>query len=274
MFVSSSAVRRIERAEAEMMRSMVEAVIASGRAPDAFARALGGGVATYLRPGSPMNKIIGAGLDAAIDEGALADVEVTLRAHGEPPRVELATLAHPDAGVALTARGYRLLGFENVLARSLSAAPSSRGSAVRVERVTAANVAAWKQTSVDATAVSDETGVPVDHFSLDAIVAVFDDVVQDRSFLRYLAFADGALAGAASMRLHDGVALFTGSATLVEHRRHGVQAALIAARLDEARARDAELAVITTAPGSLSQANVMKHGFSLAYARAILAAPG
>lgn len=66
------------------------------------------------------------------------------------------------------------------------------------------------------------------------------------------------------MRLHDGVALFTGSATLLEHRRRGVQAALIAARLDEARTRGAELAMITTAPGSLSQANVMKHGFSLA----------
>ena len=34
--------------------------------------------------------------------------------------------------------------------------------------------------------------------------------------------------------------------------------------------RLAELAVITTAPGSQSQDNVMKHGFALGYARAIL----
>ena len=49
-----------------------------------------------------------------------------------------------------------------------------------------------------------------------------------------------------------------------------MQAALIAARLADARARGAELAVITTAPGSQSQANVTRRGFALAYARAIL----
>lgn len=59
------------------------------------------------------------------------------------------------------------------------------------------------------------------------------------------------------------------------HRRHGVQAALLAGRLDEARALGATLAIVTTAPGTQSQANVMKLGFSLIYARAVLAlAPG
>jgi hypothetical protein len=47
-----------------------------------------------------------------------------------------------------------------------------------------------------------------------------------------------------------------------------VQGALGAARL--AQAHGAELAVITTAPGWQSQANVMKRGFALVYARGIL----
>jgi ribosomal protein S18 acetylase RimI-like enzyme len=72
------------------------------------------------------------------------------------------------------------------------------------------------------------------------------------------------------LRNHDGVASLTGSATLVDQRRRGVQAALIGARLREARARGAELATMVTAPGSQSQANVMKHGFALGYARAVL----
>ena len=100
------------------------------------------------------------------------------------------------------------------------------------------------------------------------MAAAIDDSIEAGDFERYLAYLDGTLAGAASMRLERGVALLTGSATLPAQRRRGVQAALIAARLADARARGAELAVIT--PGSQSQANVMKHGFALVYARAIL----
>src|SRR5215475_15334597 len=66
------------------------------------------------------------------------------------------------------------------------------------------------------------------------------------------------------------VAQLTGSATLPAFRRRGVQAALIAARLGHACERGADLAAVTTAPGSQSQANVMKHGFLLGYARVIL----
>jgi hypothetical protein len=270
MFVSTTTAQRIERAEADTTRAMTEALIASGRAPGAFVRALGAGVAAWVRPGSPMNKVIGAGVEAPLDEAALAAVEEALRAHDEPVRVELATLAVPESGSSLTARGYRLLGFENVLVRPLSAPGPARAPDVRIERVTAETAGRWKETLVDGFACSDETGVPVDQLSRDAIAAVIDDVLQTRDFDRYLAFAGGALAGAASMRVHDGVALLTGSATLAALRRRGVQAALIAARLEDAAARGAELSVITTAPGSQSQANVMKHGFTLAYARAIL----
>jgi GNAT superfamily N-acetyltransferase len=136
--------------------------------------------------------------------------------------------------------------------------------------MTAATVESWKATLVDGFAASDDSGVPVDAPTREVIAIVIEDMIVAAGFDRYLAYVDGALAGAASMRVHEGVALLTGSSTLPEARRRGVQAALIAARLADARARGAELAVITTAPGSQSQANVTKRGFALAYARAIL----
>jgi GNAT superfamily N-acetyltransferase len=269
MFASLETARRIERAEAATTRAMADALIASGRAPGAFVHDVGGGVAAYVRAGSPINKVIGAGLDAAIDDAALAVVEQAMRAHDEPVRVELATLATPATGEQLTARGYRLLGFENVLALPLSAIAPTTG-AIRIERMTAATTDHWKDTLVDGFACSDDSGVLVDHFGRDAIAAVIDDVLATRDFDRYLAYRGDSMAGAASMRVHDGVALLTGSATLPQHRRGGVQSALIAARLADAHARGAELAVITTAPGSQSQANVTRRGFALVYARAIL----
>jgi hypothetical protein len=272
MFVNTGTALRIERAEAEMTRATVSAIAGSGRAQAAFARALDDGVAGFVRVGSPMNKIIGAGFAAPIDEGALAEVEETLRVHGEPVRIELATLAAPQSGARLTERGYRLLGFENVLARPLSSAPAPPAD-VRIERATAATAKSWKETLVEGFACSDESGQEVDAFSRDAIAVVMDDVLLAPGYDRYLAWVGDVLAGAAGMRLHEGVAILTGAATLPAQRRRGVQTALIASRLAEAAARGAELAVVTTAPGSQSQANMMKHGFALGYSRAILTRP-
>jgi GNAT superfamily N-acetyltransferase len=59
-------------------------------------------------------------------------------------------------------------------------------------------------------------------------------------------------------------------ATLPAHRRHGVQSALLATRLERAGRAGCDVAVVTTQPGSKSQENVQKHGFELLYTRAIL----
>ena len=49
MFADAAMAARIERAEAETMRAMVAAMPATGRAPDAFVRAIDGGVAAFVR---------------------------------------------------------------------------------------------------------------------------------------------------------------------------------------------------------------------------------
>ena len=90
---------------------------------------------------------------------------------------------------------------------------------------------------------------------------------------RYIALHDGVVAGAASIRLADGIAQLTGAATAPAHRRRGVQTALLAARLVDAAAAGCDIAVVTTAPGSKSQENVQRRGFDLLYTRAILVKP-
>ena len=86
---------------------------------------------------------------------------------------------------------------------------------------------------------------------------------------RYAALHDGVLAGAASMRLTDGVAQLTGAATAPAHRRLGVQTALLTARLADASAT-CDIAVITTQPASKSQQNAQWQGFHLLFTRAVL----
>jgi ribosomal protein S18 acetylase RimI-like enzyme len=88
--------------------------------------------------------------------------------------------------------------------------------------------------------------------------------------IRYVALHDGVIAGGASFRIAEGVAQFTGAATAPAHRRRGIQTALLSARLADAAAAGADIAVITTAPGSKSQQNAQSRGFDLLYTRAIL----
>ena len=100
-----------------------------------------------------------------------------------------------------------------------------------------------------------------------------EDMCAVSGFERYMAWRDGAIAGGASFRSFAGVAQLCGSATLPAHRRRGVQSGLLRYRLAEAARRGCDVAVVTTQPGSKSQENVERAGFSLLYVRAVLKRP-
>jgi hypothetical protein len=83
---------------------------------------------------------------------------------------------------------------------------------------------------------------------------------------RYLARVGGQPAAAASLYLHPDGAFLGGAATLTPYRRRGCQNALISRRLADA-AKVTDLAVVTTAYGSPSQANLERAGFHLTHTR-------
>ena len=72
------------------------------------------------------------------------------------------------------------------------------------------------------------------------------------------------------MRIDGDLAQLAGAGTLPHARGRGVQKALLQRRLADARRAGCTLAVVTTAPGTRSQDNVMRRGFQLLYTRAIL----
>lgn len=257
---------RIDRAETRLLLA-----IAATAAPPSLNHVVpvGGGVAVLVRPGSPVNKIAGAGFDGPLELDALAQIEATWHAHGEPVRVELASLASAAAAEQLGARGYRLLGCEHVLVRPLTPADGEAEPAHDVRQ----DAPAWTDTLIDGFAAPDGTGAPVDDLDRAAIAAVMHDFAAAQGFARYVAHIDGAPVGAASMRIDDGLALLCGATTLPAARRRGVQAALSTARLRDASRAGCTLAVVTTAPGSLSQSNAERQGFRLAYVRVIVALP-
>ncbi|HXI28380.1 MAG TPA: hypothetical protein VNG89_08155, partial [Vicinamibacterales bacterium] len=122
MFANRSLASRIDGAEARLCSDFARARRIEFRTA---VLPIGGGLAVYAGPASPMTKVIGLALNGPLDLAALADAEREWRDRGEPVRVELSVLADTAAAPTLSERGYRLLGFENVLACSLERLPEA-----------------------------------------------------------------------------------------------------------------------------------------------------
>lgn len=274
MFATASLARRIERAEAGLILEAVRSAARRVPPDQVVLRDLNGSVAAYVEPGAPFNKVAGLGFDGVPSADALDALEHEFAICHSPVQVELATLADPDVGRTLTRRGYELVGFENVL--GLPLAPSSTFEAVPGVDVTRAaddESPAWLDAVATGFMSPDTFDGPPSHEAViprDVLDRVFGDTIAAPGFERYLARRGGAIAGGASLRIDDGVAQLSGAATLPEHRRVGVQTALLRHRLTETARRGCDVAVVTTQPGSKSQENVQKAGFALLYARAIL----
>ncbi|BBZ32113.1 GNAT family N-acetyltransferase [Mycolicibacterium confluentis] len=268
LFCGIDLARRIEAAEADLIVAATEA--AAVRGARGLVLPLAGGYAVSAEDGSPMNKVVGLGFDGVPDDKALTDVEAAFAAFGAPVQVELSNLADPDVGAALTARGYRLVGFEDVLGRDLTAPTPAPASGITVRKADADELDAWVDAIVDGFAHPDGEGVlSHEEFPHDVLERAERDF-EAAGAVAYIAECSGAVVGAGSVRFTSGVAQLTGAATRPSHRRRGVQAAMLATRLADAAATGCDLAVVTTAPGSTSQKNVQRSGFHLLYTRAVL----
>lgn len=277
LFASSDLARRIESAECDLLTASVGAVTDAAPDADVVTLRVGGGVAIYAGPESPLTKVAGIGFDGPLDEADLDRVEALFDARGVPVQVELSSLADPSVAPMMTGRGYDLVAFENVLGAPLStttATPAAGSEAIEIGPSGDDDFDVWLDTLVDGFGTPDEHGVPAhQEFSRDAIRAVMRQMARAEGMVRYLARRNGDPAGGGSMRIGTDVAHMCGAATLPAHRRKGVQRALLRHRLVAAAAAGCEVAVVTTMPGSTSQKNVQASGFELLYTRAILVRP-
>lgn len=275
-FATASLARRIERAESTLMAQMGRAVAHRRRAEEVYVAELGGGVAVVTGPTSPLSKVAGLGFES-LEETELDLVEREFGRRATPVRVELSSLGDPAMGALLTRRGYVLSGFENVLALPLSAGDAhvelpSRRDTIAVARTSAAESQQWLDAVATGFQHPDVFDGPASEEVVDRAVLdqIFQDIILVDGFRLYIARRDGQIAGGGSMRVSDGIAQLCGAATLPGHRRLGVQTALLRERLAEAARAGCDVAVVTTAPGSKSQANVQRQGFALMYVRAVL----
>ena len=232
---------------------------------------IAGGVASFAEEGSPFNKVAGLGFGGVPSAAALDEIERAFAACGAPVQIELAHLADPAIGAQLTARGYRLVSFENVLGLALDgeAAPATPPG-IEVRPSGDEEFGSWLDVVADGFAHPDTQGVP-SHERVSA-----RDPREGRA--RFRGGWRHALRRAARRSHRRRRQLPHGAGRRATHRRgdrararrRGVQSALLSTRLAEAAAGGCDIAVVTTQPASKSQENVQRRGFDLLYTRAVI----
>ena len=260
--------RRLDRVEIDFC-----ALAAMRGESDAATLERGGGLAVYGAPGSPVNKVLGLGLGVEVTDEDLDAIEDFYAERTCPVQIELCPLASPDLPSRLTRRGFVLQAFENQLARLAPSELVAVQGRADIEVETGPDEGLWRQVIAEGFAAPDRK---VADGSLPAnVVAVLGDMM--RQFLhpdlvRYLARVDGEPAAGASSAVFRGVLFVFGTATRPRFRRRGLQRAIVARAINDARGT-ADVLMATTEPGSVSQRNFERLGFQVMYSRAILIKP-
>jgi GNAT superfamily N-acetyltransferase len=272
IFADTQLAASIERAECRLLHDSAAAIRTRRPNSDLYIQPLAGGLAAFTGPGSPLNKVAGLGFGGPIDAAQLANIERVFHERGARVQIELSNLADPAIGAFLTRRGYQLIGYENVLGQRLPAAQiASAAAGITVRTAGSDAFTQWLDVVVAGFATPDTQGIPShEEYDQTVIRSIVADMAAAPGFVHYLAYRDGEVAGGASMCIGEGLAQLCGAATLPEHRRRGVQTAVLAMRLADAAQRGCDLAVVTTLPGSKSHQNAQRHGFEVLYTRAVL----
>ena len=256
--------RRIELAEAHAAVDCAEALERMRPGGVGAVERIAGGFAIYCGSGSPVTQAVGLGLESAVSEEEFDRLEEFYRSRNEAVRVETCPLADASLVRHFGERGYRVTEFSNVMAlplrdSSFAAATCNPPAGVTIERIGKQQMDLWTLTVSQGFSenfpVTQEILEVMKMFALGANVEC------------YLARVNGAVAGGATLALRQGVAGLFGASTLPAFRNRGVQTALLKERLRRAMTENCDLAVCIAQPGSSSQRNVVRQGFSVLYTR-------
>lgn len=235
-----------------------------------------GGMMSFSGPGSWTNQACALALDAPATDAEIDRLVAFYTDRAHEPRVELAPFAHPTLIAGLAARGFSLIEFETVLARALppgeplaDLAPPPPGVTIRpVDPDDPAQVDTWVRTSNSGfVQPNDPNEASLNESSRR--VAVHPRVAS------FVAELSGQTIGAGAVEIacptgQETIACLIATSVLPEHRRRGIQQALMVARLIAARERDASFALIHARPGIVTERNARRLGFQTLYTKAVM----
>jgi GNAT superfamily N-acetyltransferase len=251
-------IERVMRAEVAAGFRLARAAVAVDAEGDAGALALGGGVAVSTGTGTYVNRAWGLGITEPVTDDHLDALVAFFAERHEPAALELTPWADPETLPLLGRRGWRLSWFLGTYGRDLASDADPRHGprdpAIEVAPVTDADRDEWLDTVVD----GNEPDGPTERHRARRFAELAWSRADETA---YLARRSGRAVGCGSLEIVGGIALLGGAATLPSARRRGVQAALLAARLDVAARSGCDLAVVSADPRGGSARNIQRAGF-------------
>jgi GNAT superfamily N-acetyltransferase len=176
-----------------------------------------------------------------------------------PVQHEVSPLAEPDTLVQLNGRGYLPVEVSTVLVRPTSV-PVDRARSVEVREIRPEEGPLWSRTAGE--------GWGSESAELARFIKALGEVmVRAEGVHCFLAEIEGQPVATGALSVAGDVALLAGASTVQTARRQGAQSALLAARLEYASSRGADLAMMVAQPGSPSQRNAERQGFRTVYTR-------
>ena len=261
LLITNDVARRLEMAEAIDAAGCAEAMCAINCNGGATAKAIGGGVAVYCGSDSPLTHALGIGMHGPVTADDMDELEEFFHERDASVIVDLCPYAHSTLRELMSSRGYRILEFLNVMARTLTPdeqLPPLPGL-VAVRRAEPPEREVFIKTVIGGFFGRDhlneqemELGATLFHMPCSSV---------------FLAFVGEQPVGGGGMSVRNRVASLFSDATHPRFRGRGVQSAVIRARVEKASEAGCDLIAACTMPGSESQRNYEKLGFQVAYTK-------
>lgn len=249
-FADLALARRLESTEGRAAAEFAEARLKIFPDSGACWMECGGAKVVFDGIDSPVTQTFGLGLYEPLTHATLDKIERFFLDRRAPVMHEVSPLAGVPTLDLLCARRYRPLEISSVMYRPVE--DPGPGS-IPVRRIRSDEAQLWAEISA--------RGWGHGQLMFGAIAAA-----REMSPC-FLAEIDGQPGAAASLSIHDGVALFAGAATIPELRRRGLQAALLQERMRYASQHGCDLAMMVAEAGGESQRNAERKGFRIAYTR-------
>ncbi len=252
--------KRLERAEG--FASVQQAEARRRMFPESCAAWMkcGGAYAIFDGVDSPCTQTFGLGIFEELTHATLDKIESFFRDRGAPVFHEVSPFAGVAALALLCERGYRPVEVSSVLYQAVAQAAPLIQSNVTVRVAGPEEAGLWSRINTSGWA-HDHPEFEEILLDLGAVMAARDQTVS------FLAEIDGRPCASGALCLHEGVALFAGTATEPEFRKRGLQSALLRERMRYAFEHNCDLAMMGALPGSESQRNAERNGFHIAYTR-------
>lgn len=261
MLIDAALIDRLETSSAALSARIAEVMVAT-KVPGAVApRPWCGGLLVALGPDRYINRAVGFGA-AAVTADQLASAEEYFREAGVPSMIEVSSWAAPSLLAALGDRRYRPSWTRNVFARHTAPVETEPVAGLEISVVDDSSFGDWQRVLADGNGLVKDLDRSIsDEFALARYQ------VADAPIL--LATIDGVVAGCGSAEVIDGVLWVGGAATDPAFRGRGVQAALLARRVELAAEAGCELVAASALPAGASARNLTRLGFALAYTQTV-----